>query len=79
MIHSRDCKAIGLAYLCYKKDLGLRRLSLIYMLALDAFLLWHILSCYGPHLYPPILVTFFRLFLTPKWLYTLYDPYFIPQ
>ncbi|MGT2893660.1 HXXEE domain-containing protein [Streptococcus downei] len=62
-----------LAFISKHYKNGLKSFSTLYIIGLDFFLIWHILSCYNPHIYPPVMVTcILGLFYTPKWIYSLY-------
>ncbi|VTS19905.1 HXXEE domain-containing protein [Streptococcus dysgalactiae] len=61
-----------LAFISLKRKKDLKLVSYLYIIGLDFFLIWHIISCYQPHLYPPIMTTcILGLFYTLKWLYSL--------
>ena len=61
-----------IAFLFRHKETASKILIFIYLLGLTFFLVWHVLSSYFAHSYPPVMVTcLIGLYVIPYWLYKL--------
>lgn len=62
------------AFLFRRNEYMTQFLILLYLFGLSFFLIWHILTGYLAHSYPPIMITcILGLYLIPQWTYRLLD------